>query len=114
MSGFFYWLLNSSKAETAYCSSRPRQQQVSVRLSPSAHSCCASSLPAAAFLAPLPVSAQDGSADDLGVMLISLKDVVKPNIRFQGALQGAGIPNQAGIGGFFQIDRQTLFPDVAM
>ena len=49
----------------------------------------------------LPAAAQeDGSADDLGVMSISLKDVVKPTLGFQGALQGAGTPNQAGIGGF--------------
>ena len=42
--------------------------------------------------------------EDLGgVMSISLKDVVKPNIGFQGALQGAGTPNQAGIGGFLPL-----------
>jgi hypothetical protein len=40
-----------------------------------------------------PVAAQEGSADDLGVMSISIKDVVKPTIGFQGALQGAGTPN---------------------
>ena len=58
-------------------------------------------LATAAFLAPLPASAQEnGSADDLGVMEISLKDMVKPTIGFQGALQGAGTPNQAGIAGF--------------
>ena len=55
-------------------------------------------------LAPLPTNAQDGSAEDLGdVMSISLKDVVKPTIGFQGALQGAGTPNQAGIGGFLPL-----------
>ena len=36
-------------------------------------------------------------------MSISLKDVVKPTIGFQGALQGAGTPNQAGIGGFLPL-----------
>ena len=52
----------------------------------------------------LPAAAQeDGSADDLGVMSISLADVVKPTIGFQGALQGAGTPNQAGIGGFLPL-----------
>jgi hypothetical protein len=61
-------------------------------------------LAAAAFLAALPAIAQeDGGADDLGVMSISLKDVVKPTIGFQGALQGAGTPNQAGIGGFLRL-----------
>ena len=53
----------------------------------------------------LPAAAQvDGSAEDLGVMSISLKDVVKPTFGFQGALQGAGTPNQAGIGGVFSSD----------
>ena len=55
-------------------------------------------LASAIAIAPLPLKAQDGGADDLGVMSISLKDVVKPTIGFQGALQGAGTPNQAGIG----------------
>ena len=40
-----------------------------------------------------PVATQDdGSAEDLGVMSISLKDIVKPTIGFQGALQGAVHP----------------------
>ncbi len=51
-----------------------------------------------------PVAAQDdGSADDLGVMEINLKDAVQFNWGFQGALQGAGTPNQAGIGAFLPI-----------
>ena len=54
-------------------------------------------------LAPLPTKAQDGTAEDLGVMSISLVDVVKPTIGFQGALQGAATPNQAGIGGFLPL-----------
>ena len=66
--------------------------------------------------AVLPAAAQeDGSADDLGVMSISLKDVVKPNLGFQGALQGAGTPNQAGIGGFLPLsvgDNSVWFLDV--
>ncbi len=64
----------------------------------------------------LPAAAQDlGGADDLGVMSISLKDVVKPTIGFQGALQGAGTPNQAGIGGFLPLsvgDNSVFFADV--
>ena len=53
----------------------------------------------------LPAAAQDAdTAEDLGgVMSISLQDVVKPTIGFQGALQGAGTPNQAGIGGFLPL-----------
>ena len=66
-------------------------------------------------LAPLPTKAQDGTAEDLGdVMSISLKDVVKPSIGFQGALQGAGTPNQAGIGGFLPLavgDNSVWFLD---
>ena len=52
-------------------------------------------LATAAFIAPLAATAQESSADDLGVMSMSLKDVVKPTIGFQGALQGPGTPNQA-------------------
>jgi len=44
-----------------------------------------------------------GSAKDLGVMSISLKDAIETNFGFQGALQGAGTPNQAGIGGFLPL-----------
>ena len=47
--------------------------------------------------------AKTGNAADLGVMSISLKDAIKPNFGFQGALQGAGTPNQAGIGGFLPL-----------
>jgi hypothetical protein len=61
-------------------------------------------LASAISIASLPAIAQEnGSANDLGVMSISLKDVVKPTIGFQGALQGAGTPNQAGIGGFLPL-----------
>ena len=53
----------------------------------------------------LPAAAQiAGTAEDLGgVMSISLKVVVKPTIGFQGALHGAGTPNQSGIGGFLPL-----------
>ena len=56
-------------------------------------------------LGPLPTKAGHiFSADDHGaVMSISLKDVLKPSISFQGALQDAGTPNQAGIGGFLPL-----------
>ena len=54
-------------------------------------------LASAVAIAPLPLMAQDGSAEDLGdVMSINLKDVVKSTCGFQGART----PNQAGIGGF--------------
>ena len=62
-----------------------------------------------------PVAAQeDGSAEDLGVMEINLKDAVQFNWGVQGALQGAGTPNQAGIGAFLPIavaENSVLFID---
>ena len=73
-------------------------------------------LASAISVAALPAIAQeDGSADDLGLMSISLKDVVKPTLGFQGALQGAGTPNQAGIGGFLPLsvgENSVFFADV--
>ena len=73
-------------------------------------------LASAISIAALPAIAQeDGSADDLGVMEINLKDAVKFNWGFQGALQGAGTPNQAGIGGFLPLsvgDNSVWFLDV--
>ena len=72
-------------------------------------------LASAVAIAPLPLKAQDSRAEDLGdVMSISLKDVVKPTFGFQGALQGAGTPNQAGIGGFLPLsvsDNSVWFVD---
>ena len=44
-----------------------------------------------------------GAAKDLGVMGVNLKDAVKLNYGFQGALQGAGTPNQAGLGAFIPL-----------
>ena len=55
-----------------------------------------------------------GTAAELGVMSISLKDAIQPNFGFQGALQGAGTPNQAGIGGFLPLvtgDNSVFFLD---
>ncbi len=64
------------------------------------------------------VAAQDGgSAADLGVMEINLKDAVRFNWGFQGALQGAGTPNQAGIGAFLPIavgENSVFFADVLL
>ena len=55
-----------------------------------------------------PAAAQDpeapsAEAADLGVMGVNLKDAVKFNYGFQGALQGAGTPNQAGLGAFIPL-----------
>ena len=67
--------------------------QCSLRLSLSLSGIAALALSNGALL---PAAAQNAdNAEDLGgVMSISLKDVVKPTLGFQGALQGAGTPNQ--------------------
>ena len=53
-------------------------------------------------VAPLPLQAQDGNADDLGDgMSINLKEAVKFNWGFQGALQDAGVTNRIGAGFFY-------------
>ena len=44
-----------------------------------------------------------GEAADLGVMAVTLWDAVKFNYAFQVALQGAGTPNQAGLGAFIPL-----------
>ena len=52
-----------------------------------------------------PAVAQEApaAAADLGVMGVNLRDAVKFNYGFQGALQGAGTPNQAGLGAFIPL-----------
>ena len=118
-SGVFYCLPNSSKAETAYCSWYQQHKQgilTSSKERPMLRRLSLGMLASAISVAALPAIAQEeGSADDLGVMSISLKDVVKPTIGFQGALQGAGTPNQAGIGGFLPLsvgENSVFFADV--
>ena len=47
-------------------------------------------------------------------MGVRLKELVKPNFGFQGETQGAGTPNQAGIGGFLPLkinDNSVWFVD---
>ena len=61
-----------------------------------------------------PVVAQ-GSASDLGVMSIQLKDIVKPQVGIQAQTQAAGTPNQAGLGGFLPLvvgSNSVFFADV--
>ncbi|HJN33420.1 MAG TPA: carbamoyl-phosphate synthase [Prochlorococcus sp.] len=76
--------------------------QRSLRLSLSLTGAAALSL-ASSPIQPVAAQEDDGSAADLGVMEINLKDAVQFNWGFQGALQGAGTPNQAGIGAFLPI-----------
>ena len=75
----------------------------SIRLTLAALSTTALSLAPLPAVSAKPAQLAQGTASDLGVMSISLEDVVKPTIGFQGALQGAGTPNQAGIGGFLPL-----------
>ena len=84
-----------------YALNRSLSMQRSLRLSLSLS--CVAALALAGTPFQLVSAQEDGSADDFGVMSISLKDVVKPALGFQGALQGAGTPNEAGIGGFLPI-----------
>ncbi len=60
-------------------------------------------------------TADSGKAADLGVMGVNLRDMVKLNYGIQGALQGAGTPNQAGIGAFIPLhvgSNSVAFVDV--
>jgi hypothetical protein len=62
-----------------------------------------------------PVEVAQGSAEDLGVMSISLKDIVKPQVGVQAQTQAAGTPNEAGIGGFLPLvvgKNSVFFADV--
>ncbi|MDB4338226.1 carbamoyl-phosphate synthase [Synechococcus sp. AH-603-L18] len=89
--------------------------QRSLRLSLSLSGVAALALANGALLS---AAAQEaGGAEDLGVMEINLKDAVKFNWGFQGALQGAGTPNQAGIGGFLPLavgENSVFFADVLL
>jgi hypothetical protein len=57
------------------------------------------------------VKVAQGTAADLGVMEVSLKDAVQFNWGFQGQTQGAGTPNAIGIGGFLplSVGRNSVF-----
>jgi hypothetical protein len=67
-----------------------------------------------------PAAAAEPKADsteaaDLGVMGVNLREAVKLNYGFQGALQGAGTPNEAGIGAFIPLhvgSNSVAFVDV--
>ena len=59
-------------------------------------------LAGALVLVQTPVLA-DGGVEALGLMSVSLKDVVQPDIGIQGQTQGAGKPNQAGVGGYLPL-----------
>lgn len=56
----------------------------------------------------LPVTAEEArSVDDLDIIEINLEDVVQFNWGVQAELQGAGTPNQAGVGLFIPISKSN-------
>jgi len=60
------------------------------------------------------IKAAQGTASSLGVMSVSLKDAVPFNWGFQGQTQGAGTPNEIGVGGFLPLsvgNNSVLFLD---
>ena len=69
---------------------------------------------ASLLLAQAPVLAE-GKADDLGVMAVKLSDVVTSNFGIQAETQGAGTPNEVGVGGFIPLstgDNNVFYADV--
>jgi len=89
--------------------------QQSIRLSLAALGTAALSIASLPAVSAKPAQVAQGSAEDLGVMSISLKDVVKPQVGIQGQTQAAGTPNQAGIGGFLPLvvgKNSVFFADV--
>ena len=89
--------------------------QQSIRLSLSIAGTAALALASTPF-AVTPAGAEgakvaQGTAADLGVMEGSLKNAVQFNWGFQGQIQGAGTPNEMGIGGFLplSVGANTVF-----
>ena len=89
--------------------------QQSIRLSLAALGTAALSIASLPAVNAKPVEVAQGSASDLGVMSISLKDVVKPQVGVQAQTQAAGTPNEAGLGGFLPLvvgSNSVFFADV--
>ncbi|WP_010317144.1 hypothetical protein [Synechococcus sp. CB0205] len=89
--------------------------QQSIRLSLSLTGAAALALASMPQVSAKPIEVAQGSAEDLGVMSISLKDVIKPQVGVQGQTQAAGTPNEAGLGGFLPLvvgKNSVFFADV--
>ena len=89
--------------------------QQSLRLSLAALGTAAFSIASLPAVSAKPAQVAQGSASDLGVMSIQLKDIVKPQVGIQGQTQAAGTPNQAGLGGFLPLvvgSNSVFFADV--
>jgi hypothetical protein len=103
-------LLNVSKLGAAQqnlsTDAEPHLIQHTIRRSSSLAAAAAlalASIPFGAVRADDSKVTQGTEAADLGVMGVNLKDAVKFNWGFQGALQGAGTPNETGIGAFIPL-----------
>ena len=89
--------------------------QQSLRLSLATLGTIALSIASLPAVSAKPAQVAQSSSENLGVMSVNLKDIVKPRVGCQGALQGAGTPNQAGIGGFLPLivgSNSVVFADV--
>ena len=87
----------------------------SLRVSLAALGTAALSIASLPAVSAKPAQVAQGSASDLGVMSIQLKDIVKPQVGIQGQTQAAGTPNQAGLGGFLPLvvgSNSVFFADV--
>ena len=80
--------------------------QQSIRLSLSLTGAAALALASIPQVNAKPVELAQGSASDLGVMSIQLKDIVKPQVGIQGQTQAAGTPNQPGRSGWLPAPRR--------
>jgi len=86
-----------------------------LRVSLAALSTAALSIASLPAVSAKPAQVAQGTASDLGVMSIQLKDIVKPQVGIQGQTQAAGTPNQAGLGGFIPLvvgSNSVFFADV--
>ena len=86
-----------------------------IRLSLVALSAAALSVASLPAVRAKPAEVAQGTAGDLGVMSIKLKNIIKPQVGIQAQTQAAGTPNEAGIGGFLPLvvgTNSVLFLDV--
>ena len=87
----------------------------SLRISLSVASTAALSIGSLPAVSAKPAEVAQGTAIDLGVMTINIKNIVKPQVGVQAQTQAAGTPNQAGLGGFLPLvvgSNSVFFADV--
>lgn len=89
--------------------------QRSLRLSLAALGKAALSFASLPAVSAKPAEVSQGTVNELGVITITLKDIVKPQIGIQAQSQAAGTPNQAGLGGFLPLmvgSNSVFFADI--